>query len=240
MHQRFGSGRIRVTCAALAIASLSACASAPPVEVGAVASEPVSVLGQDDYSATLDPAYVLRPSDVISITVFREPDFSVERLPIGSDGTVALPLVGTVIAAGKGAQDLSRELTWRLDEAGLKHPSVTVNVLDHASHLVTVEGGVEEPGVYPFQPGARLSSALALANGPNRVAKLREVAIFRETPDGLAVAKFDYVEVRRGAMLDPVIQPGDRVVVGISGLSQFWQDFLRAMPAFGIFANAAR
>lgn len=145
-----------------------------------------------------------------------------------------------MIAAGKGAEDLSRELTWRLDEAGLKHPSVTVNVLDHASHLVTVEGGVEEPGVYPFQPGARLSSALALANGPNRVAKLREVAIFRETPDGLAVAKFDYVEVRRGAMLDPVIQPGDRVVVGISGLSQFWQDFLRAMPAFGIFANAAR
>lgn len=229
-----------MTCAALAIASLSACASAPPVEVGAVASEPVSALGQDDYSANLDPAYVLRPSDVISITVFREPDFSVERLPIGSDGTVALPLVGTVIAAGKGAEDLSRELTWRLDEAGLKHPSVTVNVLDHASHLVTVEGGVEEPGVYPFQPGARLSSALALANGPNRVAKLREVAIFRETPDGLAVAKFDYVEVRRGAMLDPVIQPGDRVVVGISGLSQFWQDFLRAMPAFGIFANAAR
>ncbi|SMQ69456.1 polysaccharide export outer membrane protein [Altererythrobacter xiamenensis] len=229
-----------MTCAALAIASLSACANAPPVEVGAVASEPVSALGQDDYSATLDPAYVLRPSDVISITVFREPDFSVERLPIGSDGTVALPLVGTVTAAGKGAQDLSRELTWRLDEAGLKHPSVTINVLDHASHLVTVEGGVEEPGVYPFQPGARLSSALALANGPNRVAKLREVAIFRETPDGLAVAKFDYVEVRRGAMLDPVIQPGDRVVVGISGLSQFWQDFLRAMPAFGIFANAAR
>lgn len=63
-----------MTCAALAIASLSACASAPPVEVGAVASEPVSALGQDDYSATLDPAYVLRPSDVISITVFREPD----------------------------------------------------------------------------------------------------------------------------------------------------------------------
>lgn len=240
MYQRFGSGRIRNMCAALALAGLSACASAPPIEVGAAASDPVSALGQDDYSANLDPAYLLRPSDVISITVFREPDFSVERLPIGSDGAIAVPLIGTVIAAGKGASDLSQELTWRLDEAGLKHPSVTVNVLEHASHLVTVEGGVEKPGVYPFQPGARLSSALALASGPNRVARLREVAIFRETAEGLSVAKFDYVEVRRGAMLDPVIEPGDRVVVGISGLSQFWQDFLRALPAFGIFANASR
>ena len=240
MYQRIGSGCIRITCAALATASLTACAGNPPVEVGAVANQPVSALGQDDYSATLDPAYLLRPSDVISITVFREPDFSVERLPIGSDGAIAVPLIGTVIAAGKDADALSQELAWRLDEVGLKYPSVTVNVLDHASHLVTVEGGVEEPGVYPFQPGARLSSALALASGPNRVAKLRNVAIFRETPDGLAVAKFDYVEVRRGTMLDPVIQPGDRVVVGISGLSQFWQDFLRAIPAFGIFANAAR
>ena len=240
MYREHLSGRIRVLSAAFAAAVLSACASAPPVEVGAVASEPVSAMGQDGYSATLGPAYKLRPSDVISIAVFREPDFSVESLPIGADGAIAMPLIGTVTAAGKGTEELARELTWRLDEAGLKYPSVTVNVLDHASHLVTVEGGVEKPGVYPFQPGARLSSALALASGPNRVAKLREVAIFRETPEGLAVAKFDYVEVRRGTMLDPVIKPGDRVVVGISGLSQFWQDFLRAIPAFGIFANAAR
>jgi len=66
---------------------------------------------------------------------------------------------------------------------------------------------------------------------------MREVAIFRETPDGLMVAKFDYRSVRQGTMLDPVLAPGDRVVVGISGLSQFWQDLLRALPAFALFTN---
>ena len=51
------------------------------------------------------------------------------------------------------------------------------------------------------------------------------------------VAKFDYRAVSQGTMIDPVLEPGDRVVVGTSGLSQFWQDLLRALPAFGLFTN---
>ncbi len=39
-------------------------------------------------------------------------------------------------------------------------------------------------------------------------------------------------------MLDPVLEPGDRVVMGTDGLSVFWEDFLKALPAFGIFAAA--
>lgn len=234
------TGCVRAVLTAIAAASLSSCAGSPPAPVGPVAAAPIDELGQADYSTTVAGSYLLRPSDVLSIIVFREPDFSAPSLPIASDGTVALPLIGSVIAAGRSADELSRELAWRLDDAGLKYPSVTVNVLEHASHLVTVEGGVEKPGVYPFQPGAKLSSALALANGPNRVAKLSEVAVFRETSEGLQIARFDYGAVRQGTMIDPVIQPGDRVVVGTSGLSQFWQDFVRAMPALGIFTNVAR
>ena len=63
------------------------------------------------------------------------------------------------------------------------------------------------------------------------------MAIFREAPQGLTVAKFDYRAVQQGTMIDPVLQPGDRVVVGTSGLSQFWQDVLKTLPAFAIFTN---
>jgi polysaccharide biosynthesis/export protein len=52
------------------------------------------------------------------------------------------------------------------------------------------------------------------------------------------VAKFDYAAVRQGAMLDPVLQPGDRVVMGTDGLSVFWADLLQALPVFGVFAVA--
>ena len=115
---------------------------------------------------------------------------------------------------------------------------MSVNIADFASHLVTVEGAVESPGVYPFQPGARLSTAIALASGPKRTAKMSQLAVFRETPEGIMVAKFDYAQISSGTMLDPILEPGDRVVMGNSGLSQFWEDVLRTIPALGIFVAA--
>ncbi len=224
---------------ALALAltiTASACGTTAP-QIGSVNATPVAALGQSDFETRQSPHYVLRPADQVSVTVFREPDLSVKSLPIGADGSIALPLIGTVQAAGLTTEELSALITQQLDVSGLKRPQVSINVLDFGSHLVTVEGGVEKPGVYNFQPGSRLSAAIALASGPNRVAKLREVAVFRENEQGLSVALFDYAAVREGTMIDPVIQPGDRVVVGISGLSQFWQDFLRALPALAIFNN---
>lgn len=230
----------RWRCAAFAAAlsaALAACGTTPPPAVGPVSAAPVDALGQSDYSARPDPDYRLHNSDVISVNVFREPDFSVEKVPIGADGTVSLPMIGAVQASGLTVAEFTADVRRRLDNGGLKRPNVNINVLEHASHLVTVEGGVSKPGVYSFQPGAKLSSAIALASGPNRVAKLREVAIFRETEEGMMVAKFDYSAVSDGTMIDPVIRPGDRVVVGMSALSVFWQDLLRALPAFGIFTN---
>jgi polysaccharide export outer membrane protein len=38
-------------------------------------------------------------------------------------------------------------------------------------------------------------------------------------------------------MIDPVLEPSDRVVVGVSGSSQAWQDLLQALPAFALFTR---
>lgn len=225
-------------CANLGIASvLIGCASTPDPVIGTAVSQPRSDLGQSNYSVARPSIYLLRPSDKISVSVFREPDFSLESVQIGVEGNISLPLIGSIPAAGMTAKQFEDDVARRLAQAGLKSPDVSVNISEYASHLVTVEGAVEEPGVYSFQPGARLSSAIAMARGPARTAKVEQVAVFRETSDGVSVAKFDYQEMSRGTMLDPVLEPGDRVVMGTDGLSVFWQDFLRALPAFGIFAN---
>lgn len=181
--------------------------------------------------------YLLRPSDRISVNVFREPDFSLDSVQIGVEGNVSLPMIGPVRAAGATVEQFEGDVARRLEDAGLMNPMVNVNIAEYASHLVTVEGAVAVPGVYPFQPGARLSSAIAMARGPARTANTQQVAVFRETAEGVAVAKFDYQQMSQGTMLDPILEPGDRVVIGTDGLSVFWQDFLRALPAFGIFAN---
>lgn len=225
---------------AASLALLAGCASSPEPVVGASVVEPREDLGQSGYSYSRSKVYLLRPSDTVSVNVFREPDFSMESVQIGVEGNVSLPLIGSVPAAGMTTQQFEEDVTRRLSAAGLKTPMVSVNIASYASHLVTVEGAVESPGVYPFQPGARLSSAIAMASGPDRSAKVEQVAVFRESPAGIMVAKFDYGQISQGTMLDPVLEPGDRVVMGTDGLSVFWQDFLRAVPAFGLFATAAR
>lgn len=231
------TGKTTAGFSVIAAISLVGCASTPEPVIGASVVQPQAELGQSSYTYKRPTTYLLRPSDKISVNVFREPDFSMESVQIGVEGNISLPLIGSIPAAGMTASQFEQDVTRRLAAVGLKAPMVSVNIAEYASHLVTVEGAVEEPGVYTFQPGARLSSAIALARGPRRTAKTEQVAVFREEADGIVVAKFDYGAMSEGTMLDPVLKPGDRVVMGTDGLSVFWQDFLRALPAFGIFAN---
>ncbi len=233
------ASNLRVALFSTAAFGLSACATTPEPLIGRAVMQPNPELGQADFSFERSTTYLLRPTDRISVNVFREPDFTVAEVQLGVSGNVSLPLLGPVPAAGMTAEQFEADVTRRLAEAGLKSPMVSVNIISYASHLVTVEGAVRTPGVYPFQPGARLSSAIALAQGPERTAKIDQVAFFRETPDGMSIAKFDYGQVRQGTMLDPILQPGDRIVMGIDGLAVFWQDLLKALPVFGVFANVA-
>lgn len=223
----------------LASVALAGCASTPEPIIGAASTQARADLGQTGYTYTRATTYMLRPSDKISVNVFREPDLSIENVLLGVDGLVSLPMLGAIPASGMTAKQFEEDVARRLLAAGLRTPMVSVNIAEYASHLVTVEGAVENPGVYAFQPGSRLSAAIAMAAGPTNVAKSQQLAVFRETPEGIMIAKFDYGQMSQGTMLDPVLQPGDRVVMGTNGLSVFYQNLLQALPAFGVFGLAA-
>ncbi len=230
----------RATVLVGATAGLAACASTPEPIIGQAASTPIPALGQEGYSQSRPDTYLLRPADLISVNVFREPDFTLESVRIGVEGNISIPMLGSIPAAGMTAAEFEQNVSERLASVGLRMPTVSVNIVEYASHLVTVEGAVEDPGVYSFQPGSRLSAAIAMGGGPEVVADVDQVAIFRESTDGIMVAKFRYSDIRQGTMLDPVLQPGDRVVMGTDGLSAFYQDFLRLLPAAGLFLNLTR
>lgn len=227
----------RMGSVALLAIVATACSSGPIAQPGLVPIAPVAALGQDDYSANSPAPYRLRPSDVISITVFREENLSVPSLVVSGDGAISLPLVGMMNVDGMTIEQVEARIEQVLGARYLREPEVAVNILAYNSHQVTVDGAVENVGVYDFRPGTRLSSGISLAGGLNRVARSTEVAVFRETSEGMAVAKFDYQAIRSGTMLDPVLEPGDRIVVGTDNLSQFWQDVLRAIPLFALFTR---
>lgn len=218
---------------------LAGCGSTPAPVIGATATQPIVEYGQSSFSHERPSTYLLRPADRLSLSVFREPDFTMDSVRVGVEGNISVAMLGSIPAAGMTTKQLELDLTRRLSSLGLRSPLVSINIVDYASHLVTVEGAVEKPGVYAFQPGARLSSGIAMAAGPRREAKRDLVAVFRETPEGVMVAKFDHNMINQGTMLDPVLQPGDRVVIGTDGLSVFWQDVLKTIPILGVLTLSA-
>lgn len=179
--------------------------------------------------------YQIGPLDVLSITVFQEPDLSFKEIPVDASGNLSFPLIGDVHAAGKSAADLSHEIATRLDKNYLINAQVSVVVASSESQHVTVEGDVTEPGVYDINGSSTLLEALARAKSPTDVANLSQVVVFRIVDGRRMGAVFDVNKIRAGEMPDPELLGGDVVVVGFSGIKGAFRDFLKSAPLLYVF-----
>lgn len=219
----------RLIC--FALAALAACASPSTLPSGEQAY--VHFPPPDADRAGND--YRIGAQDKINITVFQEPELSLQDVQVDAGGNILLPLIGSVTAAGRTTSELSQEIAERLDSRFLVDPQVSVIVSSSVSQKVVVEGSVTEPGVYEVRGRTTLLEALAMAKGPSRVAQFDEVAIFRMVDGQRMGALFDLKAIRRGEAADPEIKGNDTVVVGLSNVKAVWRDVLAAAPALAIF-----
>jgi polysaccharide export outer membrane protein len=140
-----------------------------------------------NYAAEPDPRkqeYVLGSSDLLRVNVWHNPDLSGEAI-IRPDGTISLPLVGDIRAAGRTAGQVREEIAQRLrtfvkDESAV----VTVAVAAINSYRFTVSGNVEHPGAFTANHFVTLTEAVALSGGPSRFASAEDSVIIRANPSG--------------------------------------------------------
>jgi polysaccharide export outer membrane protein len=172
-----------------------------------------------NYAGEPDPRkqeYVLGASDVLRINVWHNPDLSADAI-VRPDGTISLPLVGDLRAAGRTPGQVRAELAQRLstfvkDEAAI----VTVSVLTISSYRFIVSGSVERAGSYVSNHYVTISEAMALAGGPNRFASAEETVIIRSDPTkGFKRIPIDYPSILSGLHpeQDLPILPGDTIYV---------------------------
>ena len=178
--------------------------------------------------------YKIGPLDVLSINVFQEPDLSFKELQVDASGNVVFPLIGDIRAAGKSAQEFSKEIARRLS-GYIVNPQVSVIIASSVSQQITVEGNVTQPGIYDVNGSTTLLRALAQAKSPTRVARLDQVVIFRTVNGQRFGAVFDVRKIRVGASPDPQLQGGDVVVVGFSAVKGAFRDFLTSAPLLTLF-----
>lgn len=205
-------------------------------------NNPVVRTGQAAYTAIADTdaqadaaSYLLQGGDRVSIAVFQEPDLSIDNVEIDAGGSVNLPLIGGIIAAGRSQTEFARDIETAYASRFLRDPHVAISLVAASPRLVTVEGEVKQPGSYALRPGATLLTALAMAKSPTNTAKLDQVLIYRKLNGQNLGGRFDLQAIRSGKAIDPQMIAGDIVVVGYSRSAGAWNDILRAAPLFNTF-----
>ena len=160
-----------------------------------------------------DPNYTVKPGDLLSISVWKEPDLQKETL-VRPDGSFSFPLVGEVDAKGKTVADLNKTLLTRLTKF-ISDPVVSVSIQAIKGNKVYVLGQVNKPGEFIMNPSVDVMQALSMAGGTTPFASLGDIVILRRTPTGKQSLPFRYNDVVKGRRLDQNIdlQAGDVVVV---------------------------
>ena len=108
--------------------------------------------------------YLLGPEDQITVRVFAADDIPDKPATISNDGTVTLPMIGQIKAAGLTVEQLQQSLTAAYKKF-FKDPQVTVQVNDYRSQPVSVAGNVNTPGVVQLRGQRNLMEVISQAGG---------------------------------------------------------------------------
>ncbi len=175
--------------------------------------------------------YLIGPFDKLTIDVFGIEELSNKEVQTDSSGRISFPLAGIVEAAGRTPAELETMIEGRLRGSYVRNPQVTVNLKETTSQMVTVDGEVREPGLYPVVGKMTLMRAVATAKGGTEYAKFDDVVVFRTVNGQKMAALYNLKAIRRGVYGDPEIFANDVVVVGDSSARRLFKDALQVLPA---------
>jgi polysaccharide biosynthesis/export protein len=199
---------VKRTCilAVILVLACSGCGAAP--------------LPDYDYSKEPDPRkreYVLGVADSLDINVWKNPELST-RVTIRPDGTITMPLIGDMSAAGKTPTELKKEIEKHLTQyIKLEGTEITIAVTEAASYRFTVSGEVNNPGIFNSPYYVTVAEAIALAGGFSRFAERERMNLMRRDPKTGEVRNIpiDYKQIESGKRMDMnlVLMPGDALYV---------------------------
>lgn len=175
--------------------------------------------------------YIIGPFDKLTIDVFGIEDLSKVEIQTDASGRISFPLAGEIEAAGNTPAQLGHVIAEKLRARFVRDPQVTVNLKETVSQVVTVDGEVKEPGLYPVIGHMTLMRAIATAKGTSEFAKLSNVVVFRTVNGQKYAALYNLKAIRQGFYEDPEIFANDVVVVSESQARRFFRDALGVLPA---------
>jgi protein involved in polysaccharide export with SLBB domain len=155
-------------------------------------------------------AYLLAPDDIVSVTVVNFPNLSTQATVL-PDGTISVPILGSVKASGKTTEELAQYLAKEWDRFVVR-PSVTVSVYQKRKATVVVNGFAAKLGTLEYRPGMRLSDALAEVGGASPAGDITKVRVTRRSGESQTYDMTDFPRLA-GTERDVLLQEGDIIFV---------------------------
>lgn len=148
--------------------------------------------------------YRLSADDEISVIVFNEVDLSVNKVRVGGNGTISMPLLGQVAIEGHTVTEVEKKISRLLLDGYLKSPNVTVSITEYRPFYIN--GQIDKPGSYPYKKGLTIEKAVALAGGFTE----------RASKSGISLVSDKDKQLVKAVALNYKIKPGDVITVSES------------------------
>ena len=120
-----------------------------------------SIVMRDDAKKQM---YKINAGDSISITVYNNPDLSIGRTLVTTDGYIGMVLVGQLKVAGLTLEQASLALEEALSKY-IRNPKVGISPLEIHSETATIVGAVNKSGMFTIANDMRLTDLFAMAGG---------------------------------------------------------------------------
>jgi polysaccharide export outer membrane protein len=158
--------------------------------------------------------YRIGAGDILEITTWKEPDFTLEEVLVRIDGKFTFPLLNDIQAAGLSPLEVKRALEAKLKDY-VENPVVTVSVRSPLSKKFYVLGEVMQTGEYQMVKNLTVLQAFALAGGFTEWASKKEIILLRNEGGKEKVYRINYKEIAKGDDLSQnlKIEPDDTIIV---------------------------
>jgi polysaccharide export outer membrane protein len=156
--------------------------------------------------------YIIGASDVLTVTVWKEPTFSGSVL-VRPDGMISIPLLGDVHASGLTPLQLGAQIAAKLKKY-VQDPNVSVVIGEIHSKVVYLMGEVGKKGPIEMTPRMTLLEAIASGGGLSEYANKKKIYILRDDAGAHQIIPVHYKEALKGdAAFNLLLKPGDTIVV---------------------------
>lgn len=188
-------------------------AAPPPARVKPTTSTlPAGLQSSKNRGAPDD--YEIGAGDVLQISVWKEPDASVQAAVVRPDGKISMPLLKDISVLGRTVVEAEQLITQELSRF-ITAPDVTVVVAAINSKKIYVTGAVKKEGPIPYTYQMTVLQALSEAGGLTDYAKRKRIYVLHNESGRQFIFPFDYDAALKGQRmeLNRLLTAGDTVVV---------------------------